>query len=601
MRLINVNSYEVEEFYGSAVPKYAILSHTWGDAEASFQQWTSRLTRLRKMNRPGFSKVFAACRQAKVDGLRYAWVDTVCIDKSSSAELSEAINSMYAWYAQAKVCYVHLSDVTDHPVDNIDTLDMLRHSRWFSRGWTLQEMLAPANLVFYSLEWTLLGTKNALAVLISRVTGIDEVCIHKKKRLDEYSIAQRMAWAANRQTTRPEDMAYCLLGIFNISMPLLYGEGDKAFRRLQEEILKVSDDHSILSFDTNLSDGSLFAHHPSVFRDGGRVHPNHALQLTAPFSMTNAGLSIATPLIQTLSPYWVLAVLNCVEVDHEKMQRSVLCLPLFGKDKRFMRARHPVSLISKRLDSPSLEARDEIRDLTTRTETSYFISYFSRVYSVYGTEMDTAMKGFDLGASKPSHSHRGFMIAFPRGMAGYHLHAAFPSKDLHRDISFFIPTTYSVSNLDRHYISLGLNDDDNEDENPPSPTAEFPLVADRGVLVFQNPNTNPPTFVGIYLALERPLLAGWTAKVIPIPTSLMLSGSDPPDENRVLNIIDAETYDHPWPHYDLLGDVIVSARTRFDPIGGEPCKEAIMVEIVFDAEAVFRERDYHNLLIREEV
>ncbi|KAK3688846.1 heterokaryon incompatibility protein-domain-containing protein [Podospora appendiculata] len=591
MRLINVASYEVEEFYGSAVPKYAILSHTWGDVEASFQEWTSRLTRLRKMKRPGFSKVVAACRQARAEGLRYAWVDTVCIDKSSSAELSEAINSMYAWYLQAKVCYVYLSDVTDHPADNIDALDMLRHSRWFSRGWTLQEMLAPANLVFYSREWTLLGTKNALAVLIARVTGIDEVCIHKKKRLDEYSIAQRMAWAANRQTTRPEDMAYCLLGIFNISMPLLYGEGSKAFRRLQEEILKVSDDHSILSFDTNLSDGSLFAHHPSVFRDGGRVHPNHALKLTAPFSMTNAGLSIATPLIQTLSPYWVLAVLNCVEVDddnnNDKMQRSVLCLPLFGKDKRFMRARTPVSLISKRLDAPSLEARDSILDLTTRTETNYFISYFSRVYSVYGTEMDVAMKGFDLGASKRSHSHRGFMIAFPRGMAGYHLHAAFPARDLHRDISFFIPTTYSVPNLDRSYISLALDDDG---ETPPSPRSEFPLVADRGILVFQNPTTNPPTFVGIYLALERPLLARWTAKVIPIPASLMML-PDPPDEDHILNTIDAQTYDHPWPHYDLLGDVIVSAGTRFDPIGGEPCKETIMAEIVFDADAVLRERD----------
>jgi len=214
MRLINTHTLQIHEFRGEDVPAYAILSHTWGSDEASFQSWRgsawARLRRVRS-SRTGFRKVAGACRRARVDGLNWVWVDTVCIDKASSAELSEAINSMYAWYEGAEVCYVWLGDVGSSTtgrtkswrgggdgvgakqVEKVrggrggdeDPLDLLRRSRWFTRGWTLQELLAPSRLVFFAADWTPLGTKNALAVLIADVTGIEASVLHKRKRLDE--------------------------------------------------------------------------------------------------------------------------------------------------------------------------------------------------------------------------------------------------------------------------------------------------------------------------------------------------------------------------------------------------------------------------------
>jgi hypothetical protein len=578
MRLVNVNTLEIEVFQGGNFPKYAILSHTWGPDEASLQQWTNRLTRLRRMKSAGFSKIRSACRQAFRDELSYLWADTVCIDKSSSAELSEAINSMYTWYEKASVCYVFLADVTARPQGNLDTLDLVRQSRWFTRGWTLQELLAPSSVIFYSKEWTQLGTKNALAVLISGVTGIDEVCLQKKKRLEEYSIAQRMAWAANRVTTREEDIAYCLLGIFGISMPLLYGEGQKAFKRLQEEIIKVSDDHSILAFTTELSEGTVFAHHPSAFTRGRHIHPNFAHKLTAPFSMTNAGLSITTPLIQTLSPYWVLALLNCVEIDpRQDMRRSMIYLPLFGKDNRFMRARTPVSIICKTLSGTTPYAQGtEIQDLNRQTETSYYISYFNRVYNVYGTEMDIAMKGFELGLG--TRAPIGFMIAFPRGMAGYRLHSAYPPNDLRLDISFFIQR---------------------------APWAEKQLYGPevRGLLVFEREHALTSRFVGVYLAgstvehKSEVSSCEWGCRIVDIPDHFQ-----PKDSADVLkNIEETEgTGKLPWVRYHHSGNAVVEANTHFKTSGGEPCSDAVMVEIVFDVDLLLQERQ-EVLLIEQKI
>ncbi|KAK0732137.1 heterokaryon incompatibility protein-domain-containing protein [Lasiosphaeris hirsuta] len=575
MRLINVSTLGIEEFYGSSVPEYAILSHTWADVEASFQEWTKRLTRLRKMKRPGFSKVLAACKQARRDGLAYLWADTVCIDKSSSSELSEAINSMYGWYERAAICYVYLSDVPDHPRDKIDTLDLVRKSRWFKRGWTLQELLAPAHIVFYSREWSPLGTKNALAVLISSVTKIDEVCLNKRKRLEEYSIAQRMAWAADRVTTRQEDIAYCLLGIFSINMPLLYGEGLKAFKRLQEEIIKVLDDQSILAFDTHLSDGTLFAHHPCVFAKSSRIHPNFALKLTAPFSTTNAGLTITTPLVQTLSPYWTFAVLNCVEVETQRdMRRSLIYLPLFGKDGRFMRARMPVSLICKVLDESSSDRLFGvgIQDLAAQAESSYIISYFNRIYSIYGTEMDLAMKGFEVETG--SHAG-GFMLAFPRGMSGYQVCTAYPREDIRPEISFFIPTASLV-----HATAFTKAAD----------LTATPAEAKRLVL-FKKEGPGPTSYVGLYLAASWSSGA-WTCKLVTVPGEFDHRWQEAED---LIAAADEEAlgigHEKPWMRYDHLGNAIVEAHTKFKTLTGVPCINAVMVEIVFDVDVLLQERD----------
>lgn len=243
MRLINVRTGELEEFFGHEAPSYAILSHTWGEGEVSFQEWQ---TDVRGITKAGFRKITRACEQSQRDGFDYLWVDTNCIDKSSSAELSEAINSMYLWYTQAAICYAYMSDVEDET-----DLEDLARSKWWTRGWTLQELLAPRDVRFYSRYWRLIGTKLNNSALISRITNIAEPFLVGRSLL-EATIAERMSWAAHRETTRQEDIAYCLLGLFNIQMPILYGERKSAFVRLQEEIFKTSSDR-MLTIQSNFS------------------------------------------------------------------------------------------------------------------------------------------------------------------------------------------------------------------------------------------------------------------------------------------------------------------------------------------------------------
>ncbi|KAK2767968.1 het domain-containing protein [Colletotrichum kahawae] len=200
----------------------------------------------------GFRKIRETCRLAARDGIKYAWVDTCCIDKSNSAELSEAINSMYSWYQRAKVCFAYLSDLclsSSAPKSTLapDLISLLRGCRWFSRGWTLQELIAPASVLFYEKNWGLVGNKKDWDAMLSDVTGIspDTMAYYDPA---SYSIAERMSWAATRETTREEDKAYSLLGIFDVNMPMLYGEGAKAFRRLQEEIIRTGYDVSIFAW-----------------------------------------------------------------------------------------------------------------------------------------------------------------------------------------------------------------------------------------------------------------------------------------------------------------------------------------------------------------
>ncbi|KAF2648911.1 HET-domain-containing protein [Lophiostoma macrostomum CBS 122681] len=243
MHLLNVQTLKLEPHIGARVPKYAILSHTWGKEEVTFadiQNPTSPAT----TSLAGFDKIRKTCERAITDGYEYAWVDTCCIDKSSSAELSEAINSMFEWYCDASVCYAYLGDVSETSFEE----DFPR-SRWFTRGWTLQELIGPRNVRFFDQQWRQLGTKRDHVDKIADVTGIDRLALTSSSSfLHLHCVAKRMSWASNRETTRTEDMAYCLLGIFGVNMPLLYGEGRRAFYRLQEEILKNHSDDSILAW-----------------------------------------------------------------------------------------------------------------------------------------------------------------------------------------------------------------------------------------------------------------------------------------------------------------------------------------------------------------
>jgi hypothetical protein len=239
MRLINSKSLEMGEFFDQNIPPYAILSHTWGKAEVSFQD----MQRSEAQNKAGFPKILSCCEQAKYDGFEWVWVDTCCIDKTSSAELSEAINSMYAWYRDSEVCYALLEDVPR--LNPFFPKKEFERARWFRRGWCLQELIAPSKVEFYAADWTEIGTKWSLRDQIEHITGIPSDVL-RSPNLASYTIAQKMSWASDRATTRKEDQAYCLLGIFEISMPLLYGEGERAFLRLQEEILRQTEDYSLL-------------------------------------------------------------------------------------------------------------------------------------------------------------------------------------------------------------------------------------------------------------------------------------------------------------------------------------------------------------------
>jgi hypothetical protein len=173
--------------------------------------------------------------QAKLDGLDYVWVDTCCIDKANNTELTKAINSMFRWYKDAKRCYVFLSDVRNDTLEG-NGESVFRQSRWFDRGWTLQELLAPHSVEFFSRNGARLGEKESLKHIIYEVTGIPVKALSGGD-LSKFDVAQRFSWAANRQTTEEEDGAYCLFGIFGVHLPLIYGEGKKeALERLREKI-----------------------------------------------------------------------------------------------------------------------------------------------------------------------------------------------------------------------------------------------------------------------------------------------------------------------------------------------------------------------------
>ncbi|KUI73616.1 Vegetative incompatibility protein HET-E-1 [Cytospora mali] len=248
MRLINVHDYSMKEFYGHDIPAYAVLSHTWGDDEVLLSDMKSR-KQYEAYAKEGFAKIEFCCKQAKLDGWDWAWVDTCCIDKTSSAELSEAINSMFTWYSRAMICYAYLVDVV-RTGDKDETLfSLVGQSRWFKRGWTLQELIAPIEVEFFDKDWGYLSSKSSWANFLEEITRIPSVVLRNAAELRHIPVGLRMNWAFDRETTREEDMAYCLLGIFDINMPLLYGEGPKAFMRLQEEIMKHLDDHTLFLWD----------------------------------------------------------------------------------------------------------------------------------------------------------------------------------------------------------------------------------------------------------------------------------------------------------------------------------------------------------------
>ncbi|KAI1791122.1 hypothetical protein LXA43DRAFT_440791 [Ganoderma leucocontextum] len=314
---------------------YAILSHVWDNEEMSFQdiqalrkQCTSRglkrATRFLKLSLGSTTtprdlasdKIRQSCIVAERHGYEWIWNDTCCINKESSSELSEAINSMYRYYSLAEICYAYLGDVSQVVGGLYSRVwhgSGFMESRWHTRGWTLQELIAPTFLIFLSKEWRVLGTKANLADTLEQITNIPAKVLRKEVELGSMSVAQRMSWAAGRQTTRLEDEAYCLMGIFSINMPTLYGEGRRAFHRLQEEIMKQSIDISLFAWGSRAKLPALCSSGVTRRRRVGSEHNHHK---SASYLFASSPLNFK----------------DCMEVVFSPPRSSALPSPIYGAD-----------------------------------------------------------------------------------------------------------------------------------------------------------------------------------------------------------------------------------------------------------------------------
>ncbi|KAK7955888.1 uncharacterized protein PG986_005110 [Apiospora aurea] len=328
MRLIDVKTLRLHEFYDERlVPKYAILSHTWSSEEVPLQEYEQLLAGEPGADatcaKQGYRKIVAACKAADELGLRWCWADTCCIDKKSSAELTEAINSMFKWYLQADFCLAYLDDldVMTEEQHRRGEEPLMESCRWFTRGWCLQELIAPSNLIFYDREWNAVAYKSDIQEFLSKITGINQRVLEDPTRLSTIPVACRLAWASQRETTRVEDQAYCLLGLFDINMPLLYGEGTKAFLRLQQEILRQDGDLSLFAWQPDAGQHEtymdMFAPSPAQFassfdtcsKSEGNFHTRNVC------SVTSRGIQIAKP----------IAVLGA---SNDPTTSSCYCIPL---------------------------------------------------------------------------------------------------------------------------------------------------------------------------------------------------------------------------------------------------------------------------------
>lgn len=297
----------------------------------------------------GYSKIEMACKLAKVEGIAYVWVDTCCIDKSSSVELSEAINSMFQWYKDSLICYAYLSDLRPFT----DLSRTLKSCRWFTRGWTLQELIAPTNINFFDQNWGFIGNKKDLMEEVSSITGIGVLVLNHTTPLSSVTVATRMSWASYRQTTREEDMAYCLLGIFSVNMPLIYGEGSKAFTRLQEEIIRSICDLSIFAWKavpdqderhSRRYSGAL-AKSPKLFSSCRHIIRSKETRFHADFSVTNRGIRMPAGLIglsikNSQGCHYVL----CLDCSTEGQSNSSLAIYLRKCGADLFIRDHPSSL-----------------------------------------------------------------------------------------------------------------------------------------------------------------------------------------------------------------------------------------------------------------
>ncbi|KAL8869505.1 MAG: hypothetical protein Q9174_004223 [Haloplaca sp. 1 TL-2023] len=321
MRFINATTLQFVHVPDSELAfeenKYAVLSHRWGAAsdEISFQDIEESRDYLHKK---GFAKFKGFCDLAFESGCRYCWIDTCCINKGDAMEMNEAINSMYRWYEESHICIIYLEDVPQKP---------LFDSVWFDRGWTLQELIAPKEANFYDKAWQFIGSKTGLSQSLSTKTAIPESILNHTMKPSACSVAQRMSWAAKRQTTRVEDRAYSLLGIFAINMPQIYGEREAAFLRLQRAVIQQSKDETIFAWPINdEACTGLLAKSPSDFAGCNDVI---SIRGSTGFSESNGELSIKLRVIPySMETY--CALLHCTDQTSTDARIAIFLTKLSG-------------------------------------------------------------------------------------------------------------------------------------------------------------------------------------------------------------------------------------------------------------------------------
>lgn len=238
MRLLQYSEsgeFSIHSFDEGAIPSYVILSHTWGadEDEVTFAD----LVTGNYMTKIGYKKLLFCGKQARHDGLQYFWIDTCCIDKSNSAELAFSIRSMFGWYRNATRCYVYLSDVPGISGEAANST-AFRKSRWFTRGWTLQELVAPSEVDFFSQDGQRFGSKLSLLSALHEITRIPEAAL-QGKLLSDFTVNERILWNEHRETKVPTDHAYSLMGILGVSLSPLKGESlAEAMKRVVDEAEK---------------------------------------------------------------------------------------------------------------------------------------------------------------------------------------------------------------------------------------------------------------------------------------------------------------------------------------------------------------------------
>ncbi|KIW13129.1 hypothetical protein PV08_08316 [Exophiala spinifera] len=317
MRLLDTTTLQLKEFADENEVEYIILSHRWEQDEVSLQQLPSLGTRSRKQ---GYLKIRACCAEAARNGVRYAWIDTCCIDKTSSAELNGTAMQPGAMriYPMSGLSMILRAVFGSLGVGLYKSFwSTLLNPNQYTYRLTMA-IQAPHAVEFYNRRWEFIGSKHLLSSRLSGITGVPRDVLWGDRPPSGCPIAQRMSWASKRVTTRPEDQAYSLMGLFDVNMPLLYGEGKKAFRRLQEEILKISQDHSIFIWKCTGNDGPLdmLAGSPADFADRRYVSPRYSG--SEQYLMTNAGLSITLPMLPwNMNTY--LAILGC---NHQRGVRA---------------------------------------------------------------------------------------------------------------------------------------------------------------------------------------------------------------------------------------------------------------------------------------